>query len=173
MTNKIINIIIRFLLILGIMIPIFVIDLLPSDVSNFEFVLQNILTVISILLGFIFALLGILIGIVNSKVMLRIKEARLGERLMLYIEISLISGFLSVILSIALGTFYNEVNYTLLQLVIFDLWIYANIVFSIVSAVLMYIMILILKNMLQKEEIKVVKPNLSNFYKNNSKSTKK
>ena len=110
MTNKIINIIIK-LIIIFIIVPLFlVVKFVPSDIGNLGFVLQNILTVISILLGFIFALIGILIGIVDSKIISRIRDAGLGTRLMLYIEIALISGFSSIILSIILGTFYDEVN---------------------------------------------------------------
>ena len=117
----------------------------PNFINNFDNVVQNVLTIVSILLGFIFGLIGILIGMTSKNIFNKIKQSKLDSRLMLYIWIPLINGFISTVLSIIIGTFSDKGVYNAISIVIFNFWVCSNIMFLVFSLVLMIILVLLLK----------------------------
>jgi chromate transport protein ChrA len=78
-----------------------------EDVTNFSNVLNAIVTVSSIIIGFLGTMASVLISLTNSKVMDKIRKKKAEKVLAGYIKISIVAGLLLALYSLALNLFEN------------------------------------------------------------------
>jgi ABC-type spermidine/putrescine transport system permease subunit II len=147
-----------------------------NTIPKIELVLNSTVTISSILIGFLAAMVSILIAITNSKVMDRIREGKAEHLLTSYIREAIISGiFLAVGSTIAfLFVDYKGKNADL----IFSVWFFMFIHFLLSSFRILIIMLNILSSIPkeykenEKENSKMVyTPKKENAFKKDNTSS--
>lgn len=117
-----------FFLALGLSIILYLIDFSPK-VSGFDKVLDGVITFTSIVIGFLAALLAIILSISKSKVMKHlyehIDESNGKNILFSYFKQSIVSGFVLVLLSICMHIIHLQNDSKIYSEIIFWIWTYS------------------------------------------------
>ena len=134
---------------------IFVSDIM-NDPVNISLV-NSIITIVTILVGFITTALGILIAIVDNDVIMPIKARNRITNLIEYFRYAIFSGFVSIISSVILLILFDlnfkatfEFLYIQTYLIITSIFLYSALIHLKYTYRLANIMVLILEQLLRK-----------------------
>ncbi|MGD7050765.1 hypothetical protein [Rossellomorea marisflavi] len=118
-----------------------------EDVKNLPNILNAIVTVSAIIIGFMGTMASVLISLTNSKVMDKIRKKKAEKVLAGYIKISIIAGLLLALYSLSLNLFENYSgkgsNWMLIALVVLTIFFLLssyrifNVLLNILTSVLM------------------------------------
>lgn len=77
-------------------------------INNFTNILNSLISMISIILGFLATMISILIAAVSRRTMKRIEQHNATSILTSYINVTIVSGLLSSVISVAYNTFLEQ-----------------------------------------------------------------
>lgn len=115
--------------------------------KEYQSLLSNTISFVSIFIGVLMTLVGLLLGYANKEVIKRIKVRNANDLLVKYFTYPIIAGIVLVVSSLAIGTIYDEKiinNINILKL-ISQLWVFIVIYFTGSTIRVMSLMLSILK----------------------------
>lgn len=131
----------------------FKIDFRIDQLESYHSLLDNTINFVSIFIGVLMTLVGLLLGYANKEVIKRIKVRNANDLLVKYFTYPVIAGTVLVFLSLVLGTVYDEkiINNIKILKFISQSWIFIAIYFTGSTIRVMSLMLSILKEVFAED----------------------